>query len=277
MDLDTPSREGELLAVVRELVRELSPAAPQARRRDAGEPARPRSRHRLARAHRAGAAHRAQIPRAAAGHRSRRDGDGARPRRRDRPRGARRHDGARARRRDACRDRADRPAGPRQNLDRDARLACREPSGPYPRHGAAGRERRARHHELSRPADRRARGGARADQPRHRAGRPHRHDAADLDGFLRLVLRHSLRRRGAGPDLSACPHGAARRAHAAPDRDPAQCRRAHADHGAGGPRARGAAAEPGRDAGRRRDRRDALGRAPCGAAAAARTIPKRSG
>ena len=172
---------------------------------------------------------------------------------------------------------AHRPARRREDADRDARLACREPSGSSARHGAAGREHRARHHELPRPADRGARGRTGADQPRHRAGRPHRDDAADLDRFLRVVLRHSLCRRRAGADLSARAHGAARRAHAPPDRDPAQCRRADADHRAGGAQARGAAAQPGRDAEVGRDRRDAVGGAlrPCRCRAP--TIPKRSG
>ena len=177
----------------------------------------------------------------------------------------------------AAGDAADRPARRREDANRDARLACREASGPHPRHGAAGREHRARHHELSRPADRGARGRAGADQPRHRAGRPHRDDAADLDGFLRVVLRHSLRRRRAGADLSARPHGAARRAHAPPDRDPEQRRRQDADHGAGGPQARGAAAQPGRDAEIGRDRHDALGGALRACRCRAPTIPKRSG
>ena len=245
-------------------------AAPQARRRDAREQARPRPRHRLARPHRTGAAHRAHVQSAAAGHRSRRDGDGRRPaeggracraRRRRRPT----HPTSRV----ASRNAADRTAGRRQDADRDARLARAGASGSHPRHGAAGRERGARHHELSRPADRRERGRARADQPRHRAGRPRRHDAADKHGFLRVVLRHPLCRRGAGADLSARPHGAARRTHAPPDRDPAQRRRAHADHRAGGPQARRAAALTGRDAEMRRDRCDASAERSAAAAAAA--------
>ena len=178
--MDMPSRE---LGADRRRARagaRTGAAAPEARRRHARQPPRPRSRHRLARPHRTGAAHRAQIPRAPRRHGGRRDGIGRRPPEGGRARRARQHGDAW--RRDLstlCAERADRPAGSCQDADRDARLACREPSGSPPRHGAAGREHRARHHELSRPADRRARGGAGADQPRHRAGRPHRHDAAD--------------------------------------------------------------------------------------------------
>ena len=76
MDMDQPSRELELIAVVRELVRELAPQ--RLKRGDvtlASRLDRDLGIDSLG-AHRTGAAHRAQIPRAARGHRSRRDGYG---------------------------------------------------------------------------------------------------------------------------------------------------------------------------------------------------------
>ena len=97
-------------------------------------------------------------------------------------------------------------------------------------------------------------GGRRPDRARHRAGRPGRADAADQPGILHRLLRHPLRRRGAGADLSAGAAGADRGPPAPAGRHPAQCRRARPGHGAGRPAAGGAAARAGGYARRGGDR-----------------------
>ena len=95
--------------------------------------------------------------------------------------------------------------------------------------------------------------------------------------FLHRLLRHPVRRRGAGADLSAGAAVADRGSSAPSGRHPAQCRRARPGDRAGGPAARGAAARAGRHAQVRGDRRAPVERHADRAAAGDRTArPPRS-
>ncbi len=119
-----------------------------------------------------------------------------------------------------------------QNVAGCPGMARRRASRPPSRHGARGRHDRPRHAELWRACKDSPHGGRGLDRARHHAGRSGGAHAADGRRILRRVLRHSLCGRDPGADLSADATLADRGLCPPPGRNPPQCRRPHAHHGA---------------------------------------------